>query len=155
VSAVVEDRESHHFIVLLKEKYGERTLMIWIGEPEAMAIAWSLAGEKPPRPLTHDLLKIFIDAFQAKVIKIGIMDLKDNTYYAKIFLETDGKAFAIDARPSDSIALALRTNSTIFVKDEIMTENGKVLQGDKNIDQLRRRLRSTNPEDFGGTNIRK
>jgi bifunctional DNase/RNase len=103
----------------------------------------------PKRPLTHDLLKSVLDAFQAKVSKIGIVDLKDETYYAKIFVEVDSKVYAIDARPSDSIALALRTRSTIWVQDRIMNQNGIVLQGDKTIDELKRRLRNTKPESFG------
>jgi len=134
---------------LLKEKHGERTLPIWIGENEAMAIAYSLQGFKPPRPLTHDLLKLIIDAFQAKVTKIGIIELKNETYFAKIFIETDHKVFALDARPSDSIALALRSGCLILVNDEIMNENGIVFPGDKSVDELKRRLRDTKPEDFG------
>lgn len=114
-----------------------------------MAIALTLEGVSPKRPLTHDLLKSVLDAFQAKVSKIGIVDLKDETYYAKIFVEVDSKVYAIDARPSDSIALALRTRSTIWVQDRIMNQNGIVLQGDKTIDELKRRLRNTKPESFG------
>lgn len=145
---MIEDQQ-YHYVVLLKEKHGARTLPIWIGENEAMAIANSLQGFKPPRPLTHDLLKLVIDAFQAKVTKIGIIELKNETYFAKIFIECDTKVVALDARPSDSIALALRTGSSIFVNDEIMNENGVVFPGDKSIDELKRRLRNTKPEDFG------
>jgi bifunctional DNase/RNase len=114
-----------------------------------MAIALCLEGVKPKRPLTHDLLKSVLDAFQAKVSKIGIVDLKDETYYAKIFVEVDSRVYAIDARPSDSIALALRTKSTIWVHDGIINQNGIVLQGDKTIEELKRRLRNTKPESFG------
>jgi bifunctional DNase/RNase len=142
-------------VVLLKEKYGARTLPIWIGENEAMAIALSLEGIKPQRPLTHDLLKIVIDAFQAKVVKIGIMELRNETYFAKIYIQSDSKLFAIDARPSDSIALALRTKSSIFVNDGVMGANGVVLQGDTNVDELKRRLRNTKPEKFGDFNLNK
>lgn len=120
-----------------------------------MAIALTLEGVKPKRPLTHDLLKSILDAFQAKVSKIGIVDLKEETYYAKIFVEVDSKVYAIDARPSDSIALALRTKSSIWVNDEIINHNGIVLQGDKTIDELKRRLRTTKPESFGEIDFNK
>jgi bifunctional DNase/RNase len=155
VNAVIEDQQWHTYVVLLKEKFGERTLPIWIGESEAMAIALTLEGVKPKRPLTHDLLKSILDAFQAKVSKIGIVDLKEETYYAKIFVEVDSKVYAIDARPSDSIALALRTKSSIWVNDEILGRSGIVLQGDKTIDELRRRLRNTKPESFGEIDFNK
>jgi len=149
VSGVIEDRQSNTYVVLLKEKYGERTLPIWIGEPEAMAIAISLEGIKPQRPLTHDLLKLIIDSFDAKVTKIAIVDLKNETYFAQIYIEYDSKLLDIDARPSDSIALALRANSPIWVNEEMMNKNGMVLEGDKTTDEIKRRLRFTKPEDFG------
>lgn len=140
---------------MLKEKYGGRTLPIWIGENEAMAIALSLEGIKPQRPLTHDLLKLVIDTFQAKVAKISVEALKNETYFAKIYIESDGRLFAIDARPSDSIALALRTKCTILVSDELMNENGIVFQGDTSVEELKRRLRNTKPEQFGDFNFNK
>jgi len=139
---------------LLKEKYGERTLPIWIGESEAIAIALSLEGFKPPRPLTHDLLKLVIDSFQGRVTKIEIVDFKHDTYFAKIYLESDGKLIGIDARPSDSIALALRTHSSLFVKDDIMSAQGIVFEGDKSVDELKRHLRNIKPEDFGTFNLK-
>lgn len=115
-----------------------------------MAIALMLEGVKPKRPLTHDLMKSILDAFQAKVSRIGIVDLKDETYYAKIFVEVDSRVFAIDARPSDSIALALRTKSSIWISDEILNANGIVGDvSERSIDDLKRRLRNTKPESFG------
>lgn len=145
--------------MLLKEKYGDRTLPIWIGENEAVAIALSLEGKKLPRPLTHDLLKLVIDAFQAKVVKVEVVELKyvgeNGTYFAKIYIQSDGKVIAIDARPSDSIALALRAKSTIYVDPRIMNENGYVLQGDTNVSEIKRRLRDTKPEKFGDFNFNK
>lgn len=155
VNAVIEDQQWHTYVVLLKEKFGERTLPIWIGESEAMAIALMLEGVKPKRPLTHDLLKSVLDAFQAKVSRIGIVDLKDETYYAKIFVEVDSKVYAIDARPSDSIALALRMKSSIWINDEIINQNGIVLEGDKTVEELKRRLRNTKPESFGEIDFNK
>ncbi len=118
-----------------------------------MAIEAALVGESFERPLTHDLLKIIIDTFQAKVSKIEVEALKNEIYYAKIFIEADSKVFAIDARPSDSIALALRMKTVIFVDPKIMDENGWVLDGDKNVSQLIDRLRKTKPEQFGNYNL--
>jgi bifunctional DNase/RNase len=155
VNGVVEDRQNLSYVVLLKEKFGERTLPIWIGEPEALAIARSLESLQYPRPLTHDLLKIVLDTFQAKVVKIEVVALKDETYYAKIYIEGDNRLFVIDARPSDSIALAMRTKSTIFVDPKVMDQNGRVLEGDTNVSQLKRRLRDTKPEQFGDFNFDK
>lgn len=149
VNGVIQDQQLNNYVVLLKEKYGERTLPIWIGEHEAIAIAVSLEGIKPRRPMTHDLIKLIIDAFDAKLVKIVIADLEDETYFAKIYIEADGKLLGVDARPSDSIALSLRTNSVIFVNDEIMNKNGVVFQGDKTADEIKRRLRETKPEEFG------
>lgn len=155
MNGVVEDRQNLSYVVLLREKFGERTLPIWIGEPEALAIARSLEAMQYPRPLTHDLLKIVLDTFQAKVVKIEVVSLKDETYYAKIYIESDNRLFVIDARPSDSIALAMRTKSTIFVDPKIMDQNGRVLEGDTNVSQLKRRLRDTKPEQFGDFNFNK
>lgn len=132
---------------------------IWIGENEAFAIALSLEGKKPPRPLTHDLLKLIIDAFQSEVVKVEVVALKmvneSGTYFAKIYIKSEGKVIAIDARPSDSIALALRTGSAIFVDPKVMDENGKVLEGDTNLDEMKRRLRNTKPEEFGDFHLDK
>lgn len=155
MNGVVEDRQNLSYVVLLREKFGERTLPIWIGEPEALAIARSLESLQYPRPLTHDLLKIVLDTFQAKVAKIEVVALKDETYYAKIFIESDNRLFVIDARPSDSIALAMRTKSSIFVDPKVMEQNGRVLEGDTNVSQLKRRLRDTKPEKFGDFNFNK
>ncbi|MEO0136565.1 MAG: bifunctional nuclease family protein [candidate division WOR-3 bacterium] len=140
-------------MVLLKEKYGERTLPIWIGDNEAMAIAMFLEGYKPPRPLTHDLMKTLLDALESKIVKVVINDLKDETYYARIYIESDGKLISIDARPSDSIALALRANATIFVADEIMARNGIVFKDDAS-NSLKDKLRDTKPEEFGKYEIK-
>lgn len=139
---------------MLKEKYGERTLPIWIGDNEAMAIAMCLEGIKPVRPLTHDLMKILLDALESKITKIVINDLKNETYYARIYLEIDGKMISVDARPSDSIALALRSNATIFVEDNIMERNGIVFKGDSVEEELKNKLRGTKPEEFGKFEIK-
>jgi hypothetical protein len=113
----------------------------------------SLEGRKPPRPLTHDLIKLIIDAFQVKVLKVEVVALKyvgvNGTYFAKIFVQSNSKVVAIDARPSDSIALALRTKCSIFVDSKVMDESSMVLQGDTSVAEMKRRLRNTKPEKFG------
>ncbi len=118
-----------------------------------MAIAMFLEGYKPPRPLTHDLMKTLLDALESKIVKVVINDLKDETYYARIYIESDGKLISIDARPSDSIALALRANATIFVADEIMARNGIVFKDDAS-NSLKDKLRDTKPEEFGKYEIK-
>ncbi len=108
------------YALLLKEMYGTRRLPIIIGAFEAQAIALEMEGIKPPRPLTHDLLKTFIDHLSVAVTEIIIDELRDNTFYAKIILDVASIESKIDSRPSDAIAVAVRTNSPIFVSEEVM-----------------------------------
>ena len=138
---------------MLKEKFGERTLPIVIGEAEAMAIAFALEGVKPGRPMTHDLIKIIMDSLQTQVTKITVVDLKDETYFAKLYLQTNDGVLVIDARPSDSVAIALRVKCPIFVENKVLEDNGVVLQGDTNVSELKRKLRDTKPEKFGDFSI--
>jgi len=109
------------YAILLKEVNGARRLPIIIGAFEAQAIALEMEGIKPPRPLTHDLLKILIDNLGANVKEIIINELKDNTFFARIILESSGLTNEIDARPSDAIALAVRTYAPIFVSESVMS----------------------------------
>ena len=108
------------YAILLKEVEGSRRLPIIIGAFEAQAIALEMEGIKPPRPLTHDLLKTFIDNLGANVVEIIVSELRENTFYAKIILEASGLTNEIDARPSDAIALAVRTEAPIYVKENVM-----------------------------------
>ncbi len=108
------------YALLLKETYGLRRLPIIIGSFEAQSIALEMEGIKPPRPLTHDLLKSVIDHMGASVAEIIIDELRDNTFFAKIKLDVSTLIHEIDARPSDAIALAVRTGSTLYVSDEVM-----------------------------------
>ena len=109
------------YAILLKEIEGARRLPIIIGAFEAQAIALEMEGIKPPRPLTHDLLKTLIDNLGANVVEVVVSELKDNTFYAKIILEVSGLTNEIDARPSDAIALAVRTYAPIFVSENVMS----------------------------------
>ncbi len=108
------------YAILLKEINGIRRLPIIIGAFEAQAIALEIEGIKPPRPLTHDLLKQLIDNLGATVLEIIIDELRENTFYAKIVLEVSGLTNEIDARPSDAIALAVRADAPIYISDQVM-----------------------------------
>jgi hypothetical protein len=109
------------YAILLKEIEGARRLPIIIGAFEAQAIALEMEGIKPPRPLTHDLLKTLVDNLGANVVEIIVNELKENTFYAKIVLEASGLTNEIDARPSDAIALAVRTYAPIYVNETVMS----------------------------------
>ena len=113
-------------VVVLKEKESDRYLLIWVGTPEAGAIALSMQGIAVARPMTHDLLKSVIEAMGGTVRSILVNDLIDNTFYARIIVEVDGRTIEIDARPSDSIALALRTQARIYVAEKVLDEAGIV-----------------------------
>ncbi|MGE5364696.1 MAG: bifunctional nuclease domain-containing protein [Bacteroidota bacterium] len=112
------------YAILLKEIYGQRRLPIIIGAFEAQAIALEIEGIKPPRPLTHDLLKNIIDNLGASVQEIFIDELRENTFYAKIILDVSSLTNDIDSRPSDAIALAVRTQAPIYVSEEVMVQAG-------------------------------
>lgn len=109
------------YAILLKEVNGARRLPIIIGAFEAQAIALEMEGIKPPRPLTHDLLKTMVDNLGANVVEIFVSELKENTFYAKIILEASGLTNEIDARPSDAIALAVRSYAPIYVNEIVMS----------------------------------
>ena len=114
------------YALLLKEMYGNRRLPIIIGSFEAQAIAMELEGIKPPRPLTHDLLKSLVENLSAIVTEVVIDELRDNTFFAKVVLEVSSLENAIDARPSDAIALAVRTAAPIYVSEIVMDSAGFV-----------------------------
>jgi uncharacterized protein len=138
-------------IVILKDKGGERVLPIWVGVFEANAIALQIENISTPRPMTHDLLKNILSEIDANVQRIVVSDLRDNTFYAMIYLDRDGETIAIDARPSDAIALALRTRAPIFVEDAVV-ENAKGLDLSKETtdsERLQKWLEGLNPDDLG------
>ncbi|MFA8343136.1 MAG: bifunctional nuclease domain-containing protein [Rhodothermaceae bacterium] len=121
------------YALLLKESYGIRRLPIIIGAFEAQAIALELEKISPPRPLTHDLLKSLVDNLGATITEVVISSLKDNTFFAEIIVEMSSMSNTIDARPSDAIALAVRTGSPIFVNEEVM-EMASFIPSSKNED---------------------
>lgn len=111
---------SQHRVVVLKEIDTDRYLPIWIGPFEADAITIQLQGVEVSRPLTHDLLKSVIDQMGAKISHVVVSELKNDTFYAQIVMDVDGKSMEIDARPSDAIALSVRVNAALFVAEEVM-----------------------------------
>lgn len=124
LNKIVIDEKRHDQLIVLKEKDGNRILPIVIGLAEASAIKLKISGFNPPRPLTHDLLHSTIQNLEASIDKIIIDKLEENTFHAKLYLKTqDGLIKMIDARPSDSIALAVRAHAPIFVEDEIIKQS--------------------------------
>ncbi|MCB0194809.1 MAG: bifunctional nuclease family protein [Anaerolineae bacterium] len=111
---------SQHRVVVLKEIDSDRYLPIWIGPFEADAITLQLQGVEVARPLTHDLLKGVIDKMGAKISHVTVTELKNDTFYARIVMDVNGKSVEIDSRPSDAIALAVRVNAPLFVAEEVM-----------------------------------
>jgi bifunctional DNase/RNase len=138
-------------IVILRDKDGQKVLPIWVGIFEANAIALQIENISTPRPMTHDLLRNVIADLKATVQKVVVCDLQENTFYALIYLGLNGDTVAIDARPSDAIALALRTRAPIFVEETVI-DNAKTVDftTDKNdSDRLHKWLESLDPDDLG------
>jgi bifunctional DNase/RNase len=142
-------------VVILAPTDYDKVLPIWIGFAEAWAIAMELSGVGPQRPLTHDLLKLVIETLDAKVDRIEITELKEQTFYAVIHVQSNGKDLQIDARPSDSIALALKTGASLWVNEELFDTVAKAPEDPDqpaiptDPESLRERLKKLNPEDFG------
>ncbi len=138
-------------IVILKDKEGDRVLPIWVGVFEANAIALQMENISTPRPMTHDLLRNILSEIEADVQRIVVCELKENTFYAMIYLDREGQTMAVDARPSDAIALALRTKAPIFVEDAVV-ESAKGLdlsQDTTDSERLQKWLEGLNPDDLG------
>jgi len=155
ISGLTIDPASNAPIVILKSLDGEHALPIWIGILEATAIATELENVRFARPMTHDLFKNFMDMLKIKISKIEVCDLKDNTFFAQIYFSFNGQSYNIDARPSDAMALALRSGCPIFVDDEVL-QKSKQLDGepeawDKSEKGLKWKeyLEKLSPDDFG------
>ena len=141
---------SNQPIVLLKEVDGDRYLPIWIGAVEATAIAYEQQGMKSPRPLTHDLMRDILTALRQPLKAVEIMEMKENIYYADLVIGENG--VRVSARPSDSIALALRSGATIWCTDEVLTEAGIIIPDEQEdeVEKFREFLEGVTPEDFAG-----
>lgn len=164
------DRTSNTPVVILQEKDGSRVLPIWIGPGEASAIAMELAGMKFSRPLTHDLFASVIMGLGGSLQRVVITKVVENTYYAELIIQRGAELISVDARPSDSIAIALRMDASIFTSDDLLentsievaeasddpqefiTEEEKGRGGSLTAEELREHLRRMDPEDFGRFN---
>lgn len=116
------DKSTNSFVVVLREKHGNRLLPIWIGRPEAESIAAQMNQIKPERPMTHDLCLALVQALGGSIVRVAIREVKERTYFAELFVEGHDGAAQIDARPSDSIALALRFNAPIVADESLLAE---------------------------------
>lgn len=137
-------------IVILKDTEAKAILPIWVGIFEANAIMLQIEKIETPRPMTHDLLKNILVEMKAKVDKIAVTDLKNNTYYALIYLDVDGKKIQIDARPSDAIALALRTDSPIYVDESVIEQarNFDLSTDAADSEKIKKWFENLDPKDF-------
>ncbi len=158
------DLQSNTPVLLLQEADGlGRTLPIFIGAPEATAIAFALQGVETPRPMTHDLIRDMLEALGASVQRVVVTELRDATFFAELVIVADGKEVAVSARPSDAVAVAVRTGASIFVDDGLMEAEGIILPPDEDeeedgdaddvnpdelVGEFRDFLETIRPEDF-------
>jgi hypothetical protein len=155
VIGVRVEMPSNQPIVLLKEIDGSRFLPIWVGAVEATAIAFAQQGVQPPRPLTHDLMNNIVELLDATLTAVHMTEIKDGIFYATMLLrDSNGGQLTLSARPSDAIALALRSHSNILATEELLDEIGiEIPQGDgenQEVEKFREFLDQINPEDFVG-----
>ena len=152
VKNLVLDPLSNMPMIVLRDEEDKRSLSIWVGLPEANAIALELEKIATPRPMTHDLIKNILESVDAKVEKIVVNDLRDNTFFALIHLRLGEEEITVDSRPSDAIALALRVGAPIFVDDDVVRRAKSVEVAPKESDdqeKLKEWLENLKPEDFG------
>ena len=155
VVGVRVEMPSNQPIVLLKEIDGSRFLPLWVGAVEATAIAFAQQGVEPPRPLTHDLMNNLLDLLDATLTAVHLTELKDGIFFATMNLrDSNGGQLTLSARPSDAIALAVRSHSNILATQELLDEVGiEIPQGDgenQEVEKFREFLDRINPEDFVG-----
>ena len=151
IRGLMMDPATNMPVVVLKETEGAGVLPIWVGIYEANAIALEIEKVQTPRPMTHDLLKNVLLGLDVRVQKVVVSELKEDTFYALIWMERDGKLISMDSRPSDALALALRLDCPIFVEDEVL-KNSKMatIVSDKSSnEELRKWLENLNDDDLG------
>lgn len=139
-------------VVLLVDQAETMALPIWIGQAEATAIAMELQSVKPPRPMTHDLLRSVLASLSVGVLRVVVTEVREQTYFAEIHLSKNGTPMVIDSRPSDAIALALRSEAPIFVADSVAEQAIQLKKPlDQEMDEFRKFLELVKPSDFHGT----
>jgi bifunctional DNase/RNase len=154
VSVEAPERPTRTPVVILREVAGQRRVLpIFIGVPEAQAIALTMQNIETPRPMTHDLMKNLLDEVGAQVERITVTELREGTFFAEIILSAQGEVRTVSSRPSDAIALAIRIGSPIFVEEDVLEEAGRVEQPDEEeaeqvVEQFRDFIDHVNPEDF-------
>ena len=141
VKGLIFDPYNNAYIVVLRDEDNSDMLPIWVGKSEASAIGLALESVTAPRPMTHDLMRSFLDTFDAKIISVVITDLNDNTYFATIHLMYEDSEYTVDSRPSDAIALALRSSAPIFASEKVIKKQSS--------EELEQWLENLKPEDFG------
>ena len=151
VDGLALDIASNSPVVILKPVKDDGILPIWIGHFEAWAIAMELSGYSSRRPLTHDLIRDLVRELSARVARVEVTELKDQTFFAQIHLDTHKGRMTVDARPSDSIAIALKSKAPIYANEELLQPRAPEgrLSAINDPESLRERLRRINPEDFG------
>jgi uncharacterized protein len=151
IRGLMMDPMSNMPIVVLKDLAGDSVLPIWVGIYEANAIALEIEKVTTPRPMTHDLIKILLMGLDTSVSKVVVSELKDDTFFAQIWLERNGKLISIDSRPSDALALALRHDCPIYVDEKVLqTSRGSNGVSEKvNNEELRKWLENLNEDDLG------
>jgi bifunctional DNase/RNase len=150
IKGLMMDPVTNMPILVLRDEAGERTLPIWIGMFEAHAVALQLENSSSTRPMTHDLLKRVIEAHGGRVTEVHITDIRDGTFYALVYISANGELTAVDARPSDALALALRTRAPVFVAEHVLSD-AKPLDTPtvQDTERLQHWLESLDPDDMG------
>lgn len=153
VMGIVVDPKASNPVVVLVDLSGQKALPIWIGVFEAEAISRGIEEVVTLRPMTHDLMKQILDTFQVTLTRVVIHDLRDNTFYAHLYLDVDGEELIVDSRPSDAIALAVRVKAPIFVTESVIeaTKQMGILASNflEERDELKTIIENMKPEDFG------
>jgi hypothetical protein len=151
IRGLMVDPSTNMPIVILKDVHGDSVLPIWLGLYEANAIALEIEKATPPRPMTHDLLKNLVQGLNAHVERVVVTELKDDTFYAVIWMDQGGESISLDARPSDALALALRSDCPIYVSEDVLraAKLGPNPTDSASAEELRRWLENLNDEDLG------